>query len=114
MRLPLTLQAWGRPDFEAVARRELAQYADRLPLGDCATPGAWTTDVTIEQITPLADLAEHLAARVLVSFREQFPADGCSLRQAAPCFASLRLTIDRRTAEVLWAAQGEPEANLNS
>ncbi len=47
MRLPESLQAWGKADFAATLKRELAAHADELPLQQALSGTSTVADETV-------------------------------------------------------------------
>lgn len=104
MRLPLSLRAWGTPDFPAALKRELAEYAAALPLQQALTG---TSAVANEAVTVVFLDAQTDGARIHAKVGVFFGGilAGCSCAddptpvEAQTEYCELRLEIDRTSAE---------------
>jgi hypothetical protein len=105
IRLPDTVRAWGAPDFEAVAKREIAALDPAaLPLEQALSVSSHVTDAPIE-VTVLAAGEEAGRIRVKAGIFYSGIVAGCSCtddptpmsEQAEYCV--VRFDIDPATAK---------------
>lgn len=105
IRLPESLQAWGRPEFSEVLKRELARLGGaHLPLQQGLTRGSHALDEPI-QVRIIAVAEESTALRVTAGLFYRGIIAGCSCAddptpvEAHDEYCEVRLHIDKLTAE---------------
>lgn len=103
IKLNQALRAWGSPQFEAVLKQEIAQFADQLPLQQGLSTGNYVTaDPITVSIIGVADLEKVI--RVSAGIFYQSVIGGCSCADdPTPVseineYCVVQLDIDRVTA----------------
>lgn len=103
IKLSQALRAWGSPQFEAVLKQEIAQFADQLPLQQGLSTGNYVTaDPITVSIIGVADLEKVI--RVSAGIFYQSVIGGCSCADdPTPVseineYCVVQLDIDRVTA----------------
>ena len=105
IRLDKTLSAWGRPEFVAILKQEIAQLgADHLPLQQGLSKGNF---VTAEPVTVMINSVAEMenVIRIKAGILYQGVLGGCSCADDPTTasesneYCEVQLDIDRTTAE---------------
>jgi hypothetical protein len=102
------LNAWGRPDFEAVLKKSIAALnGDALPLQQGLTAGSYALDDSIESvILGTTELPGAIEVKAQIFYTSRTPGCACAgdptveSEQTEQCL--VRIRIDKQTAEAAF------------
>lgn len=104
IRLDKALHAWGTPDFPAILKQQIAQYADQLPLQKGLSTGSHVTDTPVTVlITSAVELQDVIRVQAGIFYWSVIA--GCSCENdPTPTsenneYCEVQLDIDRASAD---------------
>lgn len=103
IKLNMSLQAWGTPDFQAVFKRELAQCAECLPLHQGLSSSNHVTDEPITvMIHNVIEMERVICVKAGIFYRGMLGGCSCADDPGPPGesneYCVVQLDIDKATA----------------